>query len=110
MQTIPLNVQEPYLSFVLNGKKTIEGRLNKGKFKDLKTGDILLIGPEEKEYIIERTTLYNSFKEMIEKEGIENVVPDKNNIESAEAVYYKFYTKEEEKEYGVLAIKIKVII
>lgn len=109
MQTIPLNVQEPYLSFILNGQKTVEGRLNKGKFKDLKVGDILLIGPEEKKFLIERTTIYESFREMIEEEGIENVIPDKNNIDDAEAVYYKFYTKEQEKEFGVLAIKIKFI-
>lgn len=52
MQTIPLDVQEPYLSFILNEQKTVEGRLNKGKFKDLKIGDILLIGPEEKRFLI----------------------------------------------------------
>ncbi len=109
MQTIPLNVQEPYLSFILNGQKTVEGRLNKGKFKDLKVGDVLLIGPEEKRFLIERTTVYKSFRDMIEKEGIENVIPDKDNIDDAEAVYYKFYTKEQEKEFGVLSIKIKFI-
>jgi len=108
MQTISLDVQEPYLSLILNEKKIVEGRLNKGKFKDLKIGDILLIGPDEKRYLIERTTLYKSFREMIEKEGIENVIPDKYNIDDAEAVYYKFYTKEQEKEFGVLAIKIKI--
>jgi len=27
------NVAEPYKSFLLNGQKTVEGRLNKGKFK-----------------------------------------------------------------------------
>ncbi|MBP6911797.1 MAG: ASCH domain-containing protein [Candidatus Pacebacteria bacterium] len=107
MQTIQLNVQEPYLSFILNGQKTIEGRLNKGKFKDLKTGDVLLVGPEEKKFLIEMTTIYKSFREMIEKEGIENVIPDKDNIYEAESVYYGFYTKEQEKEFGVLAIKIK---
>ncbi len=109
MQTVPLDVQEPYLSFILNGQKTIEGRLNKGKFKDLKIGDILLIGPEEKRFLIERTTIYETFREMIEKEGIENVIPNKDNIDEAEAVYYKFYTKEQEKEFGVLGIKIKMI-
>ncbi len=31
MQTISLNVQEPYLSLILNGQKTVEGILNKGK-------------------------------------------------------------------------------
>jgi ASC-1-like (ASCH) protein len=109
MKKIPLDVQEPYLSFILNEQKTIEGRLNKGKFKDLKIGDILLIGPEKKRFLIERTTVYKTFREMIEKEGIENVIPDKDNIDDAESVYYKFYTKEQEKEFGVLAIKIKVI-
>lgn len=106
MQITPLNIQEPYLSFVLSGQKTIEGRLNKGKFKDLKVGDILLIGLDEKRFLIERTNIYKSFREMIEKEGIENVIPDKNSIDDAELVYYKFYTKEQEKEFGVLAIKI----
>ncbi len=110
MQTISLNIQEPYLSFVLNGQKTIEGRLNKGKFKNLKIGDILLIGADAKRFLIEKTTIYKSFREMIEKEGIKNVIPDKENIEDAEAVYYKFYTKEQEEEFGILAIKIKLIL
>jgi ASC-1-like (ASCH) protein len=109
MQIIKLNVQEPYLSFILNKQKTVEGRLNKGKFKDFKIGDILLIGPEEKRFLIDKTIIYKSFREMIEKEGIENVIPDKDNIDEAEAVYYNFYTKEQEKEFGVLAIKIKEI-
>lgn len=109
MQTIQLDVQEPYLSFILNNKKTVEGRLNKGKFKDLKEGDILLIGIENKRFLIKRTTSYKSFREMIRKEGIENVIPDKDNIDDAEAVYYRFYTKEQEKEFGVLAIKIKEV-
>ena len=109
MQTIQLNVQEPYLSFMLNKQKTVEGRLNKGKFKDLKIGDILLIGPDEKRFLIEGTTLYKSFRGMIEKEGIENVIPYKDNTDDAEAIYYKFYTKEQEIEFGVMAIKIKIL-
>ena len=105
MQTILLNIQEPYLSFILNFSKTVEGRLNKGKFKDLKVGDILLIGDNNK-FMVERISTYFSFREMIEKEGIKNVTPDKDNIDDSEAVYYKFYTKEQEKEFGILAIKI----
>ncbi len=36
MNTLTLDIQEPYLGYVLNGQKTIEGRLYKGKFKNLK--------------------------------------------------------------------------
>jgi ASC-1-like (ASCH) protein len=108
MQTIQLNVQEPYLSFVLNGQKTIEGRLNKGKFKDLQIGDVLVMGPEEKKFVINNLTVYKSFREMLEKEGIENVIPDKKTLDEAEEVYYNFYTKEQEEEFGVVAIGIRV--
>jgi len=109
MPIIPLNVQEPYLSFILNGQKTVEGRLNKGKFKDLKVGDKLSIGPDEKIFIIKKINCYDSFRNMIVDEGVKNVTPNKNTVEDAEAVYYKFYTKEQEKEFGVLAIKIEAI-
>jgi ASC-1-like (ASCH) protein len=46
---------------------------------------------------------------MIESEGVENVIPDKADIEEAANVYYKFYTKEQENEFGVSAIKIRKI-
>lgn len=33
---IQVNIKEPYKSLILSGEKTIEGRLNKGKFSQLK--------------------------------------------------------------------------
>ena len=47
---------------------------------------------------------------MLASEGFINAVPGSKTIEEAEAAYYKFYTKEQEQEFGVLAIKIKSII
>lgn len=107
MTKIIINIQEPYKTFVLNGIKTVEGRINKGKFATMKIGDILEIGGI-KFNIIEKS-IYQNFREMIEKEGIENVIPDKNNIDDAVEVYYKFYTKEQEKKFKVVAIKIQKI-
>jgi ASC-1-like (ASCH) protein len=109
MLTIPLNVQEPYLSFILNGQKTVEGRSNKGKLKDLKVGDKLSIGSDEKLFMVKQINYYDSFRNMIVGEGLKSVIPDKNTVEDAEAIYYKFYTREQEKEFGVLAIKMEVL-
>lgn len=109
MKTISLNVQEPYLSLILNGIKTVEGRLNNGKFKDLSIGDVLLIGPDEIKFNIEKLSIYKSFRDMILNEGINNVIPNKTNIDDAESVYYNFYTKDQESEFGVVAIKIKKV-
>lgn len=107
MSIISINVQEPYHSFILEGRKNVEGRLNKGKFASMNLGDILVLEPENSRFIIIEKNVYESFREMIEKEGIGNVIPDKNNIDEAVNVYYKFYTKEQEKEFGVVAIRIK---
>ena len=99
--------------FIKNGQKNIEGRLNKGKFKELKVGDILSVGKNEKDLdrfdvlVIDKKE-YKTFFEMIKTEGLENVLPDKSDVESGvKDVYYKFYSREKEKEFGVLAIKIK---
>lgn len=83
--------------------------MNKGKFKDLKVGDKLSIGPDEKIFIVKQINCYDNFRDMIVGEGVSNVIPDKNTIEEAEAVYYKFYTKEQEKEFGVLAIRMEML-
>jgi ASC-1-like (ASCH) protein len=83
--------------------------LNKGKFKDLVVGDILAFALTDRLFIVRQIDFYNSFREMIVSQGVKNVVPDKDTVEEAEAVYYKFYTKEQEREFGVLAIRIEAL-
>ena len=108
MKKVEFNVQEPYLSFIKSGKKTVEGRLNKGKFASLDIGDILFLsGTSSIEFEVINKREYKTFEEMIVAEGIERVIPDKKDIKSATDVYYTFYTPEQEKEYGVLAVEIK---
>ena len=109
MQKISINIQEPYYSFVINGQKIVEGRLNKGKFASIQKDDILILTPENFEFKVIGKNVYKSFKEMIKFEGIKNVIPDKSDIEEATKVYYKFYIKEQEEKFGVVAIKIKRI-
>lgn len=108
MTKIKINIQEPYKTFILKGIKIVEGRLNKGKFARIKVGDILEIGSEEIKFNVIKRNIYSNFREMLKKEGIKNVIPDKNDINDAVNVYYKFYTKEQEKEFQVVAIKIQM--
>jgi len=106
MQIFEINIQEPYFSHILSGKKTVEGRLNKGKFLEMQVGDILKIN-NNTEFIISEKNIYKSFKEMIESEGRENVIPDALNTDEAVSVYRKFYSAEDELKYGVVAIGMK---
>jgi len=106
MKIVEIDIQEPYFSYIQSGQKTIETRLNKGKFKFLEIGDILRINNQANFEIIDKK-LYSSFRDMIIKEGIENIVPDKDIVEDAINICYQFYSKKQEKEFGVMALRIK---
>lgn len=106
MNIFPINVQEPYATFILNGVKTVEGRLNKGKFAEAQVGDQVLLN-ETTTFVIVGKNQYKTFKEMIESEGLKNVIPDVETVEQAVQVYYGFYTPEQEKEFEVVALKLQ---
>jgi ASC-1-like (ASCH) protein len=108
MPSIPFQVQEPYQTYLLSGQKTVEGRLNKGTFATLVVGSQLAL-PNGAVFTVIRITPYHTFFDMLQSEGIERVIPDATSIETARDVYYKFYTKEQEAEYGVLAIEVQRI-
>lgn len=88
---------------VKNGTKTIEFRLYDEKRQKLKVGDEIEFSKlpdlnEKITVIIEELYQYSTFKELF----------DYLNIDDFQKMY-SIYTKEEEKEYGVLGIKVRVI-
>jgi ASC-1-like (ASCH) protein len=109
-------LSEPWFSLILLGLKTVEGRKNKGRFKDMKVGDIVEWTNDD---FMSRSVLtkitgkaeYPTFKEYLEKEGLDKCLPgmEKFGIDHGLSVYYKYYTKEDEKEFGVVAIKIALL-
>ena len=107
LMLIQFNVQEPYKSQILSGQKTVEGRLNKGKFWALKVGDFLQFDDTGEQVKVVNLTLYPSFQEMFESEGLKHIVPDIKTIEQGVAVYRQFYSIEQEKEFWVIAIEMK---
>lgn len=109
MKLFEINVQEPYYSFITDGQKTVEGRLNKGKFAEMQAGDTLKINNEVLFTVVGKRT-YQTFADMIRAEGVKKVIPDKETIEEAAQVYYQFFTKEDERNYGVVAIQITPIV
>ena len=103
---IPINIQEPYASQLLNGAKTVEGRLNKGKFAAAQVGDTLRVNDQAEFEIVVKNS-YATFREMLESEGVANMIPDAHTVDEALQVYYQFYTPEQEREFGVVALRLK---
>ncbi len=111
------------LDDIIAGRKTIEGRLNKGKFADYRVGDTVSLRRDyrDKEGILQdgepnatKVTVaairhYLSFLDMVSTEGYKKVIPSAKNAEAAAAEYNKYYSAEDQAIYGVLAIEIKTL-
>ncbi|MFH1402152.1 MAG: ASCH domain-containing protein [Patescibacteria group bacterium] len=102
---------DPYFGFVKAGIKTIEGRVAKNLYKELKLGDeILIFNDDETENVrvrVKDTRIYSSFGEMLEKENFKKILPNVDSVEQGLCVYRKFYTEGQEKEFGVIAIEVE---
>lgn len=113
MTIYEISVKTIWLSKIENGSKKVEGRLNKGIFKKLKVNDTVIwyYGNKKVKTKIDRITKYNNFYNYLINEGLRNTVPKRgvNTIKDAENIYYEYYTKEKEKEHGVLAIELSLI-
>ena len=104
-----MHLDEIYYNRIKNGSKTIEMRLNDEKRRLLQVGDILEFenraNGEILKTIITNLYHYSSFKEIFDNFDIKTLGVDEDftykNME-------KFYSKEEQEKYGVLAIEIKV--
>jgi ASC-1-like (ASCH) protein len=109
------HLSEPWFSMISIGLKTVEGRLNKGRFNDMEIGDIIEWHNEDfKERkiltkIIEKNK-YKTFEEYLVSEGLSACLPGIPSLEHGLSVYFKYFSKEKESEFGVVAIKIKVIL
>jgi len=104
---------EPYFTFVKNGQKTIEGRLRKGEYANLKVGDHIIVQNDNEtdsvEVEVKDIRSYPTFEAMLNNEDLKRVLPDVETIDQAVQVYRQFYTPQQEAEFGVMAIEVNRI-
>jgi ASC-1-like (ASCH) protein len=114
MTTYVEHLSEPWFTLILMGKKTVEGRKNKGKFKEMNVGDIIEWFNDDFEHrsvktrIIEKVE-YKTFEEYLTAEGLENCLPAIPSMSHGLSVYFKYFTKEDEEKYGVIAIRLELL-
>ena len=104
---------EPFKS-IQDGKKVVEVRLNDEKRRKIQIGDIIefLKVPKTGETIeVEVLDLrkYNTFKEMYQDTPFHLFDCEGWTMTEMIDGTYEIYTKEQEKQWGTLAIKIKAI-
>lgn len=108
-----MKLREIYFNKIKDGEKIYEIRLNDEKRKLISIGDTLTFLKEPNhtetlETIVEELIHYNSFEEMTNSLDPYEIGFDNEEKQSIIDIYHSFYSTEEEKKYGVLAIKVKV--
>lgn len=111
MSIITKHVEEPWFSFIKNGKKSIEGRLNKGSFQNLIKDDIVIWKNNNKSFKTKIVSIHHhkNFTTMIKQHRLKNVLPGVKTIADGLNIYSQYYSNTDVLKYGVLAIKVKVI-
>ena len=109
------HLSEPWFSLIKLGIKQCEGRLNKGDFSKIKRGDYIQFEnndfgfPRSFNCKITSVVNYNSFFDYLENETLEKCLPTIDTIDQGVSIYYNYYTKNDEKLYKIIAIRLKVL-
>ena len=107
-----MHIDEKYFWDLIEGRKVIEGRLYDEKRRKICERDhIRMVSSNKLEayFIVKGIRVYSSFKDLLMREGISNVLPGIQNLEEGIKVYRKFYRKEKEKLYGACALELEPI-
>lgn len=111
------------LDDIIAGRKTIEGRLNKGKFAGYQVGDTIKLRrdirdtqgvlhdgePDQASVEVIAIRRYATFLDMVFAEGFQRVIPSALTAKAAADEYNKFYSSADQTKYGVLAIEIVLV-
>jgi len=116
-----IHVAQPWFGLIKKRLKTVEGRLNKDKFAEIKVGSLLTISHPPKEAVrhsinnkkvvamVTHVTKYDTFQSYLEQEGLSNTLPGVDSIAKGVAVYRELYSRELELQHGVLAIRMTLL-
>lgn len=95
------------LQYIVDGKKTVEGRRLNDKLKLIKPKDILIFKTKTKnvECTVTKVTVYKSFDEFLKKEKVATHMPCVKKVEDAKKIYDSFHKGEVKGEYIAIGIK-----
>lgn len=113
MNYLTINCEEPWYSYLKSGEKEVEGRKGQSKYRELKSGDIVLfkcVG-EEKQFLatVTKVDVFKDLDEYLTKVTLAKALPHVTDMEEARRTYHQWSTPEEIEKYGFVGIWIKVI-
>jgi len=104
------HLSEPWFSLVYTRRKRVEGRLNKGFFGGLREGDLVEFYNDDLGFRrsvqvrVTKVVAYRCFLDLLH--GERRVLPTVRGVQNQLLVYRRFYSEEEEKRHGVVALRL----
>ena len=104
-----MKLNESSFERIKNGTKTIEFRLYDEKTKKIKISDKIEFSklPDLQEKIL--VDVLDIYREKTFENLFKKIYTDEDEIEKKIKSMYQFYSKEQEREYGVIGIKIDLL-
>tara|TARA_B000000441_G_C21702829_1_gene327114 strand:+ start:70 stop:504 length:435 start_codon:yes stop_codon:yes gene_type:complete len=113
MKILSMRISKRWADHILAGRKTIEGRVmpKGGQLHKVKEGGFIRLQKGYTRFslgytVVERTKIYNNFKEMCEQEGYTNCVPNVECLDDAVETYTGI-SKKYANATSVLAIQMR---
>lgn len=105
------NDKLPFLKYIASGEKKDEGRVSSEFVRNLKIGEKLLLFSGTKLVIcnIKYLCFYDSCEDMLDTEGLENMVPFVDTNEQALKIYRSFHGSQRVKTLGCCSIGLDFI-
>ena len=109
-----LKLQPRYYEYILGGTKDIEIRLYDEKRQKINLGDIIILKKEpelNESFKVKVVGLlrYENFEGLFKDFGVDRLADKSMKKSELLEELEKFYTKEKQKEYGVLGIRIEKV-
>lgn len=116
-----IGINSTVLKEILAGEKTIETRLGKERFLNFKPGDEISIRediwengeivrsiPARAKIIVTNVERFDTFRDMFDHLDYKKIIPAASNVDNAIEAYTLYYSAEDEKRLGVVAISFRL--
>lgn len=107
---IQKHISQPWFDHIVSGVKLVEGRPALGSFERVGPGSLVEFFNDEDVVLVRILAKrhYSGFREMLQREGLEYVLPGVLELEDGVQVYERFYP--ESPDGGVVALELEQII
>ena len=108
-------LMEKYIRLIQQGRKSVEARVAIPMFCAWKEGDTVRFFSRRDPHIyvtirIAAKRHYKTFRDMLQTEGVDKLIPGVNSIDEGERLYLEIPKyAERERQYGVLAFRLELV-